>query len=119
YWWDADELTQFAAPGKLSEVLLLLGTGISIVLLPAIAAVHPRGDDVSARRLVREAERWTSLLLWPVVAVAFAMPGAIIHVGLSDQAARAIVPLQLLFVQALVASLVVPLQTYAIATGHP
>ena len=117
-WWDAAEVGQYAAGAKFSEVLLLLGTGMAIVLLPAMSALHHRGDRAGALRLVHDAERWSSLILWPATMATLLLSGAVVHVLLSDQFARATVPLALLAVQALVTCLVLPVQSFAIATGR-
>ncbi len=118
FWWDASELGQFAAPSKLSELLLLLGLSLTVVLLPAVSDLHARGRDGEAAALVRKAERWTSLLLWPVVAVLALVPGSVIHILLSDRFAPGIPVLVILAVQALLTSLLMPVQALAIGAGH-
>ncbi|MEA3202993.1 MAG: hypothetical protein QOI63_659, partial [Thermoplasmata archaeon] len=119
FWWDAATLGQFAAAGKLSELFLLLGTSLGIVLLPAVSALHSRGDDAGALGLVRDVERWTSLLLWPVVVLVVWANGPLVHILLSDQFARAGPLLVVLSLQALATSLLMPVQTFAIAMGKP
>jgi O-antigen/teichoic acid export membrane protein len=119
FWWDARELANFAAPAKITEIFLLLGTGLSIVLLPALSSLHVKGDEDGARRVVLAAERWTSLLLWPVVVVMALIAVPVLHVVLSDQFTGAALPLILLSVQSLVASLVMPVQMLAIGRGSP
>ncbi len=119
FWWDASELGQFAAPSKLSEVFLLLGSSLSVVLLPVLSTLHGKGRDGEARELAHQAERWTSLLLWPAVVVVALVPGPIIHVLLSDRFARGAATLVLLSVQALATSLLLPVQALAIGSGRP
>lgn len=119
FWWDNATLGQFAAAAKLSEVFLLLSTSLAIVLLPAVSELHSRGDDAGALGLVRDVERWTSLLLWPVVALVVWANVALVHILLSDTFARAGPLLVVLSLQALATSLLMPVQNLAIATGRP
>lgn len=119
YWGSGAEVGDYAAAAKLTEVLLLLAPSIAIVLLPALSHLHARGDDAGARRLASDAERWISLLLWPVVAVLVVLRTNIVHILLSDQGLGAALPLGLLAVQAMLASLVVPVQMLAIGSGAP
>ncbi len=112
------EVGEYAAVAKLTEVLLLLAPGIAIVLLPALSNLHRHKDDAGALRMTREAERWISLLLWPVVAVLVVARGSVVHV-LSDQTAGATAALAILAVQGLLASLVIPVQMLAISSGAP
>jgi O-antigen/teichoic acid export membrane protein len=119
FWWDAATLGQFAAAAKLSELFLLLGTSLGIVLLPAISALHSRGDDAGALGLVREVERWSSLLLWPAIVLVAWANGALVHILLSDQFSRAGALLVVLSLQALATSLLMPVQNLAIAIGRP
>ncbi|MEK6985825.1 MAG: oligosaccharide flippase family protein [Candidatus Thermoplasmatota archaeon] len=119
FWWDASELGQFAAPSKLSELFLILGTSLSVVLLPALSTLHSRGQDGEALRLAQAAERWTSLLLWPVLTIVLLIPGSLIHVGLSDRFARGESALVLLSAQAFLTGLLFPVQALAISSGRP
>ena len=118
FFWDPTELTRYAIPAQLCEVMLLLGTGIAIVLLPAMSAMHLRRDRQGALRLVRDAERWTSLLLWPTVAVAALFSAQVLHI-FNDNVADAGVPFTLLALQGLLTSLLLPVQTMAVASGSP
>ena len=118
FFWDKTELSRYAIPAQLCEVMLLLGTGIAIVLLPAMSAMHQRRDREGALRLVRDAERWTSLLLWPTVAIAAIFSAQVLHI-FNDQVADAGVPFILLALQGLLTSLLLPVQTMAIASGSP
>ncbi|MES2154735.1 MAG: oligosaccharide flippase family protein [bacterium] len=119
YWGSGAEVGDYGAAAKLTEVLMLLAPSIAIVLLPAVSNLHARKDEANARKLIGEAERWVSLLLWPIVAVLVVIPGAVVHVLLSDQGAGAVRPLAILSVQAILASLVIPVQMYAIGSGAP
>ncbi|HUR61842.1 MAG TPA: oligosaccharide flippase family protein [Candidatus Thermoplasmatota archaeon] len=119
FWWDAATLGQFAAAAKLSELFLLLGSSLAIVLLPAISLLHAQGDEGGVLRVVRDVERWTSLLLWPVIVLVVWANGPLVHILLSDRFARAGPVLVILCLQALATSLLMPVQNLAIASGKP
>jgi O-antigen/teichoic acid export membrane protein len=119
FWWDATTLGQFAAASKLSELFLLLGVSLGIVLLPTISALHAKGDQLRALALVRDVERWTSLLLWPIIAFVLWAPGPILHILLSNDVRGAGAVLVVLSLQALATSLLMPVQNLAIASGRP
>jgi O-antigen/teichoic acid export membrane protein len=119
FWWDAATLGQFAGASKLSELFLLLGTSLGIVLLPAVSGLHSKGDRASAVGLVEDVERWSSLLLWPVLVVVLWANQPLVHILLSDRFDRAGPLLAILCLQALATSLLIPVQTLAIASGRP
>ncbi|HLF15936.1 MAG TPA: oligosaccharide flippase family protein [Candidatus Thermoplasmatota archaeon] len=117
FWWSAAELGRFAAAAKLSELLLVLASGVTIVLLPVVAELHARQDREGLRRTVLEVERWVSLLVWPIVVFVALHARAILHILLSDDFLPASGILVLLCVHSLVASLRMPLQTKALGLG--
>lgn len=115
----AEDAGLYYSAAKYTEVLLLLAPSIAIVLLPALSNLHARRDDAGARQLTRDVERWTSLLLWPVVAVIIVLREPVIHILMKDSYIGAAVPLALLAVQAVLTSLVIPVQMLAIGLGQP
>ena len=119
FWWDAGELGQFAAAAKLSEAFLLLGGSLAIVILPAVSALHARNGEGDARDLVHDAERWTSLLLWPALALVALAAGPLVHILLSDQFLRAGPLLAILAFQGFLSSLAMPVQQFAVGIGQP
>jgi O-antigen/teichoic acid export membrane protein len=119
FWWDASELGQFAAAAKLSEAFLLLGGSLAIVILPAVSALHARDEEGDARSLVHDAERWTSLLLWPALVVVALASGPLVHILLSDSFLRAGPLLTILAFQGMLSSLAMPVQQFAIGMGRP
>jgi O-antigen/teichoic acid export membrane protein len=112
-------LGRFAAAAKFSDLFLLLGISMAIVLLPAISSLHSKGDHARALVLVRDVERWTSLLLWPAIVLVLWANGPLVHILLSNDVEGAGPVLVILSLQAFATSLLMPVQNLAIASGQP
>ncbi len=100
--WNSTEVGYYFAPYTVIKSLTLATTAIGVLLFPTISKLHANKDSVKIENLVKKAERYSSMLLFPVVFFIIAFPRPIIHIMLDDSYYPAIpifqiLPLWLLF----------------------
>lgn len=118
FWFDARELGQYAAAMKLSDLLLVLALAIEVTLLPLVSRLHKQGDEERLRLVVLAAERWISLLIWPVLVLVALAASPIMHIVLSDDFLAAAPLLVILAFFTFFQSMRIPLKTKAVAIGE-
>ncbi len=65
------ELDSYAAAGRISQVLLLFLTSVSLIFSPFAADLHARGEIDHLNRLFKDATRWALAATLPVLVVLF------------------------------------------------
>lgn len=85
YFWHAEEVGRFSQPRRITAFIETLPSAVMLLLFPAISAMHVQGRHDEIDRTAHRAERYVSMLVFPVVAVLLVYPGDVIRIGLSDR----------------------------------
>ncbi len=117
FWHRAADVGHYAGATKLTELVLILANGIRVALLPLISRLDKAGDVDELADIVQQAERWISLLVWPLVVFGALAAEPILRVLLSNAFLPAAPMFILLLGHSLIASLTVPLRTKALGLG--
>ncbi len=106
--WGADEVGLYFTVQRVIILLTVTTSAVSILLFPLISRYHARDEFNLLRTKSKEAERYLSMILAPVVAFLLVYPEGVIHVILSDEFLPAANILRLFAVATFVLALIVP-----------
>ncbi len=118
FWSDNAAVGHYAGATKLSEFVLILANGVRVSLLPIISRLHKEGRIDAVAQTVLQAERWISILVWPVLLVGWTATKPTIHIVLSDAFLAGAPMMILLLGNSLLISMTVPLRTKAFGFGE-
>ncbi len=74
------ELSGYAAAGRVSQVLLLFVTSTSLIFSPFAARLHAHGDTQRLDRLFKDATRWAVALTLPILIILFVAADDVLRV---------------------------------------
>lgn len=118
FWSTNADVGHYAGATKLSEFVLILANGVRVSLLPVISRLHKEGRIEDVARTVLQAERWISILVWPVLLVGWTATRPTIHIVLSDAFLAGAPMMVLLLGNSLLISMTIPLRTKAFGFGE-
>jgi O-antigen/teichoic acid export membrane protein len=66
FFWHSEELGYYVGAGRIGAVFMMAGVAIGTLIFPTVSALHSEQDQAGILRLVRRAEKFSALLLFPV-----------------------------------------------------
>lgn len=117
--WGAVEGGNYFAIYRLSRFLDMATMAIGILLFPTMSALHARADLEGIKRLSYTAERYLSMVIFPIVFFMIFMARPVIHIMLSNKFYPAIPILQILPIFALFDALERPYQMKLLGMSLP
>jgi len=79
FFWDSKKVATYFMAQRVTSPILTLGFSVSLIFFPAAVQYLSRGKTEEARKLAREASRYTVIVLLPAVAIFTAMPEPIMN----------------------------------------
>lgn len=119
YFWHAEEVGRFSQPRRITAFIETLPTAVMLLLFPTISAMHAEGRHEEIARSAHRAERYVSMLVFPVIAVLLVYPEAVIRIGLSDRWLAAEWTLRWLAVYALFIAITRPSVAVLLGVNRP
>lgn len=117
--WSATEVGNYFAIFRLSKFLNMATIAIGILLFPTISALHGKSDLEAIKNLSFKAERYLSMMVFPVVFFMIFLAKPIIHILLSNKFYAAIPLLQILPIFTLFDALERPYQMKLLGMNLP
>ncbi len=108
YFWAAEEVGYYFAVQRISNMLIMFSTGISVVLFPTISMYHVKKKFGEIRDTTHKAERYISMMIVPLTVFIIVFSGDIINIALNSSFQPAIHTLRILAVFTLIAALRMP-----------
>ena len=94
--WSAEQVGQYFATFNLSRYILLFSRAVGMLLLPTISFYHSNNKLSEIDKLTIKAERYLSMLTFPIITSLIVLAYPIVHILLSDEYLPAIPVLQIL-----------------------
>lgn len=69
HFWKSEELGYYAGAAKITTILMFAGTAVGTLVFPIVSSLHSGNDIAEIRRLTHRAERFSSLVLFPIGAL--------------------------------------------------
>jgi O-antigen/teichoic acid export membrane protein len=82
--WGVEQTGLYFTVQKVLLVLTVISAAVSLLLFPSVSRLHAQNDLGALRSKTRQAERYLSMILTPVVVFLLLYPEGAIHVLLSD-----------------------------------
>ncbi len=76
--WDTEEVGFYYGAQRIIMFIYTSAAAVAILLFPTISSLHAKGELSEINKLVSRAERYLSMLIFPIVALTIALNGAII-----------------------------------------
>jgi O-antigen/teichoic acid export membrane protein len=118
FFWTAREVGLYGAAQKLSVLASLLAVTVGTVLFPRFSQLHAAGHVQEEEATFVRAERYLLLAAAPIAAALVALPEQGLHIAVGDAYLDAALPLRLLGLTALVATMAQPMASRLMGTGH-
>lgn len=116
--WDLTEVSQYYAPQRLTALVFGLGSALFILLYPTLSSLASAGDFREFRATAARAERLIGLTCIPPVVFLLVFPKETLNIMLSGAFLPAAPILQLTAINALLATLAVPVTAALLGQGH-
>ena len=94
--WSAQQVGEYFAVFNLSRFMLLFSSAVGILLLPTISSYHSERNMSKIKEIVLKAERYLSMVTFPIVTLLIVLAYPLIHILLSDKYLPALSVLQIL-----------------------
>ena len=94
--WSAKEVGEYFAVFNLSRFVILFSSAVSTLLLPTISSYHSNHYLDQIKEIVLKAERYLSMITFPIITIMISLAYPIIHILLSDKYLPAVNILQIL-----------------------
>ena len=94
--WSATQVGEYFATFNLSRFIILFSGAVSALLFPTISSYHSNNNFREIRSLTLKAERYLSMITFPIVVILITLSYPVIHILLSDKYLPAIHVLQIL-----------------------
>ncbi len=82
--WDNTEVGFYYGAQRIIMFIITSSAAVAILLFPTISSLHSRSKIKEINRLVSGAERYLSMLIFPVAALTIALNGSIVRLILGD-----------------------------------
>ena len=116
--WNNTEVGYYYGAQRIIMFLITSSSAVAILLFPTISSLHSKGEIHKINILIRGAERYLSMIVFPVAALTIAMNHSIVHLILGDGFGDADMILSFLSLYALVAILNKPYSQVLTGTGR-
>jgi len=104
----AEQVGHYFAIFNLSRFIILFATSVGLLLFPTISEYHAKNNFREIRKLTLQAERYLSMIVFPIVTLMIVLAKPIIHILLSDKYMPALPVLQILPIFVLIEAIARP-----------
>ena len=94
--WSATQVGEYFAIFNLSRFIILFSSAVGALLLPTVSYYHSNNNLSEIKNLTLKAERYLSMITFPIVILLVALSYPVIHILLSDKYLPAIQVLHIL-----------------------
>jgi len=94
--WSSTEVGEYFAVFNLSRFILLFSSAVGVLLLPTVSSYHSKRNLSKVKEITLKAERYLSMVTFPIVALLIVLAYPVIHILLSDKYLPALSVLQIL-----------------------
>ena len=115
--WNPEEVGFYFGAQRIIMFVYTSSAAVAILLFPTISSLHSKGEVKEINLLVSRAERYLSMLVFPVIALTIALNGSIVDLILGDGFDESGIILAFLALYALMAILNKPYSQVLTGTG--
>ncbi|RLF42198.1 MAG: hypothetical protein DRN12_00980 [Thermoplasmata archaeon] len=94
--WSATQVGEYFAIYNLSRFIILFSSAVGRLLLPTVSQYHSNNDFKEIKSLTLKAERYLSMITFPIIILLIVLSYPVVHILLSDKYLPAIPILQVL-----------------------
>ena len=94
--WSSRQVGEYFASYNISRYLVFFSNALGLLLFPTISEYHAKKDLKKISLLIRNSERYLSMIVFPIIIIMVVLAESIIHVMLSDKYLPAVRVLQIL-----------------------
>lgn len=116
--WDPEEVGFYFGAQRIIMFIITSSAAVSILLFPTISSLHADGRIREINDLITQAERFLSMIVFPVIALTIALRGPIVDLILGDGFLRTRIILVFLALYALLEILNKPYSQILTGTGN-
>lgn len=119
FFWNSAEVGYYFSMQKITDFIIAISLAVGMLLFPTISMYHAKGNTKEIIGLTQKAERYISLVVFPIVAFVIVFASQIIHVILSDDFLPAVPVLQMLALYGLITAINNPFWTLLGGMNRP
>jgi len=125
YFWTSNEVGQYFAVQRITNMVLMVSSAIGIVLFPTISTMHAKHKNNKKMRnkliakVTYKSERYTSMVTVPLLAVIIIFTIPIIDIYLNSSFRPAAQSMQILAIYTFIATLIVPYRYLVLGMNKP
>ncbi|HEC81899.1 MAG TPA: flippase [Thermoplasmatales archaeon] len=94
--WSATQVGEYFATFNLSRFIIIFSGAVGALLLPTVSSYHSNNNLREIKKLTLKAERYLSMITFPIIALLITLSYPVIHILLSDKYLPAVSVLKIL-----------------------